>query len=252
MKTIKKISLPMVMVFLVSMGACEIMPQSDADLSFNEEYMAFEQSLNDVFVLAGDKLSAPGGNRLALADYFRSAFSEVFAEEADLAVFDLAFADMVEHRKRKESAGFTEMLVAASGTPEEALERIADVLAGDELEEELVIELLVVRQSILFMMEHHELLEPEKPSFSMSVMDGEHNDEGNRGGPNEEEDDADPGSWWTNWGSCAAGVIGSAGTGSVYGCSKGFTVGLLKGCAVGAVIGSVSGGLVGASTFCTG
>lgn len=250
MKTIKRISLPMAIVFVVSMGACEMMSQSDADISINEQYMAFEQSLNDVFDLAGEKLSAPGGNRLALADYFRSAYAEIFAEEADLAVFDLALADMVEHRKRKEAAGFTGLLVASSDSPEEALERIADVLAGDELEEELIIELLVVRQSIYFMMAHNELLEPEVPAFTMSVMEGEHNNNGDHGGPNEQEDDGEPDSWWIIWGSCAAGMIGSAGDGALKGCGVGFVISGPKGCAVGATIGAVVGAIGGAADYC--
>lgn len=240
----------MVIVFLLSVGACEFMSQSNIDGPLNEQYMVFEQNLNEVFVLAGEKLGAPDGSRYELADYFRSAYVEVFADEADITVFDRAIADMVEYRHRKEASGLTELLISISATPEEALGRIAEVLAGDDLEEEQIVELLVVRQSIHFMMEYHELLEPEKPAFTMSVMDGEHNDEGDRGGPNEQEDDGDPDSWWTSWGSCAAGMIGSAGDGALKGCGVGFVISGPKGCAVGATIGAVVGAIGGAADYC--
>jgi hypothetical protein len=250
MKTIKRLPVAIAVFFMVSLGACEIGYQNKEKGALSEEQIAFEQGLNQVLVRAGEKLSAPGGNRSELSEYFRSAYIEVFTDKAELAVFEMALADVAEHRMRKEGPGFTELLVATSDTPEAALERIAETLAGDKLDDELIIELLVVRQSIIFMMGHHKLLVPELPVFTSSIQAGaHHNDAG--GGVSEYNDDGLEESWWSRWGSCAAGIIGSAGTGGIYGCAKGFTVGLLKGCIIGGTVGTISGGLVGAATFCS-
>ncbi len=250
MKRIKRLPVAIAAFFMVTLGACEIGLHDNDKQVLSEDHVAFEQALNQVLVRAGEKLSAPGGNRFALGEYFRSAYVEVFEDDAELGVFDLALSDMAAHRQRKEAPGFAESLVAASDTPEEALKRITDALTNAELDDELVIELLVVRQTILFMEEHHQKLDPAMPAFTMGVLDGEHNDEGERGGLNEEEDDSDPESWWSRWGSCAAGMVGSAGDGALKGCGVGFVIGGPKGCAIGATVGAVVGAIGGAADYC--
>lgn len=71
--------------------------------------------------------------------------------------------------------------------------------------------------------------------------------------------------WWSCWGKCAAGAIGSGITGGIGGCATGGmvggavgtvvpgvgnAVGIISGCVAVGVIGIVGGGLVGAATFC--
>ncbi len=250
MKSIKKIPVFIVAFFLATLGACETGLYDNDSRSLSDEHIAFENALNQVLVRAGEKLNVSGGNRFALGELFRSSYAEVFEDEAGLESYDFALANMMELRKRKEAPGFTELLVTTSDTPEIALERIADALGDGDLEESVIIELLVVRQTIQFMMEHHEQLAPAMPVFTMSILDGEHNDEGDRGEPKEEMDDGDPDSWWSSWGSCAAGTIGTAGEHTIAGCGVGFLVGGVKGCVIGGTIGVISGSLKGASEYC--
>jgi hypothetical protein len=57
--------------------------------------------------------------------------------------------------------------------------------------------------------------------------------------------------WWNDWGKCAAGVIGSTGTGLLGGAAIGTAVPVI-GTVAGGIIGALSGGLTGAATFCGG
>ncbi|MDD7438023.1 MAG: hypothetical protein PUK66_04185 [Bacteroidales bacterium] len=50
---------------------------------------------------------------------------------------------------------------------------------------------------------------------------------------------------WNDWGRCAAGVVGSAGTGTLGGAAAGTVIPGL-----GTTAGGISGGLVGAASFC--
>lgn len=54
---------------------------------------------------------------------------------------------------------------------------------------------------------------------------------------------------WDDWGRCAAGVVGSAGTGALGGAAAGSVIPGL-GTTAGGIAGGISGGLVGAASFC--
>ncbi len=76
--------------------------------------------------------------------------------------------------------------------------------------------------------------------------------------------------WWSDWGKCAAGILGGAITGGAIGCGAvgsvgalvgaavtvpagsvpGAVVGGLAGCAVGGIAGQIGGALTGAAMFC--
>ncbi|MFC4874569.1 hypothetical protein [Negadavirga shengliensis] len=71
--------------------------------------------------------------------------------------------------------------------------------------------------------------------------------------------------WWSCWGRCAAGTMGSALTGAIVGCGVGAAVGgavgtvvpgvgtatgVIVGCAAAGVIGLVGGGMEGAAKYC--
>ncbi|EON76356.1 hypothetical protein ADIS_3159 [Lunatimonas lonarensis] len=71
--------------------------------------------------------------------------------------------------------------------------------------------------------------------------------------------------WWSCWGKCAAGVLGSGITGGIGGCATGALVGgavgtvapgigngvgVVSGCVAMGVIGGIGGALLGASSYC--
>lgn len=56
-------------------------------------------------------------------------------------------------------------------------------------------------------------------------------------------------SWWSDWGKCLAGTIGTAGGGAIGGAAAGTEVPVL-GNTVGAIAGGISGGLAGAANYC--
>jgi len=56
--------------------------------------------------------------------------------------------------------------------------------------------------------------------------------------------------WWSDWGKCAAGIVGGAGLGALGGAAAGSVIPVL-GTLAGGIIGGISGGLSGAAAACS-
>lgn len=107
----------------------------------------------------------------------------------------------------------------------------------------LRVQIVALQTSLVFVAKNFDLFRPKANS----------NGRISNCGDNECEKIEDS-NWWDDWGKCAAGSLGTAGTEALAGCGIGAAAGLgvasIPGCGVGAIVGGVSGALIGAAIFC--
>lgn len=234
MKTIIKLSLALTLSTLFFLGACESSGITDHQSEVPvERHAEFEETLHAVFENVGNRIQREGVRSDGVKDLFRSAYLEVLGEEATPDAFEAGLHSVNLFRSKQSEAPLVAGLVSAAETPEEALDMIAEALKADDLIEDTIIELVAMRQFILFLDDYNEYFVADD---AVPHQFGEFITEGESG-------------WWDSWGKCAAAITGGAGLGGIAGCTAGALFGP-KGCAVGGIIGVVSGALYGAAEHC--
>ena len=237
MKTIIYSQFIIVIVLIFTFNACNESGVADnlgekGKIGVNDQ---FEQTLLQIFDLAGDRLQSFDGVNPKLDEIFRDAYVEVLQDEARVDIFRASVENVAQSLAKSGREMIAVFAVNDTDSPEKVLSRIENMLGDDELDESSIIDLISLRQTILFLMDNYKYLESVIAPYSkLNINETANSDDG----------------WWEQWGRCAAGTIGGAGLGALTGCGVGVVAAVGVGCSAGAVIGGVSGALKGASSTC--
>ncbi len=237
MKTIITFPLAKVLILVFMFGACETQSVTDHKDTSANEFEELEHVLNQIMVTAASEMRSKGADRDNMEEIFHKAYLEVLEDEAMSEVLEANTFTADPMRNKRTGPSKSQLIVEQSETPGQALEQIAAALNDEALDDHTIIDLISVRQVILFMQENGDLLGSGQTDSNLVLNLENDNDD--------EEEREERESWWDSWGRCVAGTTGGAGAGCIAGCKL-----TLVGCPAGCVVGAVSGALVGAAEYC--